>query len=75
MPDMPTINTHVLYIIENSVNGSHEAINTKAAHSKFLLAHQRVNKKNTASTKLATLLALVSKPQVIKQAPINEDPR
>jgi len=54
---------------------SRTVIPRETAHSRLLLAHQSVNKKKTASTKLATLLALVSKPQVIKQAPIKEDPR
>ena len=38
-------------------------------------AHQSVNKKNPASTKDATLLAFVSNPQAIRQAPMKLDPR
>ena len=40
-----------------------------------LLAHQRVNKKKTAIIRVAILLALISNPHAIKQAPMNEDPR
>ena len=38
-------------------------------------AHHSVSKKQTASTRLATLLATISNPQKIKSAPIKEDPR
>jgi len=41
----------------------------------FLLAHQSVKRKNTASTIDAILLALVLNPHAIKHAPMNEDPR
>lgn len=41
----------------------------------FLRAHQRVKRKNTARTMQATLLALMSKPHAIRQAPMNDEPR
>jgi hypothetical protein len=44
-------------------------------YKKFLLAHQSVNKKKPANTRLAILLALVSNPQAIKAAPMKEEPR
>lgn len=44
-------------------------------YNQFLRAHHRVNRKNAARTRHATLLALVSNPHVIKQAPMNEEPR
>lgn len=39
------------------------------------LAHHNVNKKNTASTIDAILLAFVLNPHAIKQAPMKEEPR
>jgi hypothetical protein len=39
------------------------------------LAHHRKNRKNTARTKQATLLAFVSKPHTISAAPIRLEPR
>jgi hypothetical protein len=44
-------------------------------HNKLRRAHHSVNKKNTASTRLAILLAFVSNPHAIKQAPMKEEPR
>lgn len=51
-------------------------IPTIRAHvNQFLRAHHSVNRKNAARTRHAILLALVSNPHAIKQAPINEEPR
>ena len=41
----------------------------------FLRAHHRVNRKKAAKTIDATLLAFISNPHAIKQAPMNDDPR
>lgn len=43
--------------------------------SQSLRAHHSVNKKQTPSTMLATLLATMLKPQKVKSAPISELPR
>ena len=43
-------------------------------YNQFLRAHQSVNK-NAARTRQAVLLALVSNPQAIKQAPMSKEPR
>ena len=40
-----------------------------------LLAHQRVNTKKKAITIVATLLASISNPQAIREAPMKDDPR
>ena len=44
-------------------------------YNQSLLAHHRVNRKNTASTMEATLLALVLKPHAIRHAPMKDEPR
>ena len=44
-------------------------------YSQSLLAHHSVNKKNTARTIEATLLALVLKPHAIRHAPMKDEPR
>ena len=43
--------------------------------SQSLRAHHNVSKKHTPKAILATLLATMSNPQKISNAPINEDPR
>lgn len=47
----------------------------RETHRRFRLAHQSVNMKNTARTRLATLLALVSNPHAMSAAPIRPEPR
>jgi hypothetical protein len=44
-------------------------------YSQFFRAHHSVNRKKTARTIVATLLALVLNPHAIKQAPINDEPK
>ena len=68
---MPKIKTHVLRHRYQQESNRH----FKAAHIQLLLAHQRVKRKNTASTIDAILLAFVLNPHAIKHAPMNEDPR
>jgi hypothetical protein len=73
-PDIPRIRTHVLphaktYIIKESEMGR------VLAYSRFRRAHHKVNKKKTASTIDATLLASVLNPHAIRQAPMKEEPR
>jgi hypothetical protein len=47
----------------------------RAHVNQFFRAHHSVNRKNAARTRHATLLALVSNPHAIKQAPMSEEPR
>jgi hypothetical protein len=47
----------------------------KTTHSQFRFAHQSVNKKKTAITIDAILLAFVLNPHAIKQAPIKDEPK
>ena len=70
-PDIPRIRAHVLEQVKLDVDGN-ESVET---YNQFLRAHQSVNKKNAARTRQAILLALVSNPQAIKQAPMSEEPR
>jgi hypothetical protein len=44
-------------------------------HNQFLRAHHRVKRKNTARAREAILLALVSNPHAMREAPMSEDPR
>lgn len=43
--------------------------------SQSFLAHHNVNKKHTANTMLATLLATILNPQNVSNAPTNDDPK
>lgn len=44
-------------------------------YKRFLRAHHKVNRKKTARTRVATLLAFVSKPHAMRQAPMKHEPR
>lgn len=48
---------------------------TERTHNQLRFAHQSVNKKKTAMTIDAILLAFVSNPHAIKDAPIKDEPR
>ena len=72
-PDMPTNNTHVLQKTHPSAQIYIPVEHT--THKRLFRAHQSVNMKNTARTKLATLLALVSNPHAISAAPMRPEPR
>ena len=78
-PDMPNNNTHVLRTEKtptiNQLTRKAETTAQKQTHKRLLRAHQSVNIKNTARTRLATLLALVSNPHAISAAPIRPEPR
>jgi hypothetical protein len=71
---MPRISTQEL--LKNSKTSTQVLCSIdQKTHSQFLLAHQRVNKKNTASTREAILLAFVLNPHAIRHAPMKDDPR
>ena len=72
-PDIPRIRAQVLGQIE--LNTANAMRMHEITYNQFLRAHHSVNKKNAARTRHATLLALVSNPHAIKQAPMNEEPR
>jgi hypothetical protein len=55
-----------------SVTGYYRVKNT---HNQSRLAHQSVNRKKTANTNDAILLAFVLNPHAIKQAPMKDEPR
>ncbi len=57
--------------IQNHGKSTNEVVTYRISR----LAHHKVNRKNTARTRQATLLAFVSKPHAIRQAPMKLDPR
>lgn len=69
-PLIPKINTQVLW-----TESALDKYLVKRTYNQSLLAHHRVNKKNTASTILAILLAFVSNPHAMRAAPMKEEPR
>lgn len=70
-PDMLITKTHDLYKRKLVIVNILELI----TYTQLFLAHHNVNKKNTASTNEATLLASVLKPHAMRHAPMNDDPR
>ncbi len=74
-PDMPRMSAHELCQVIRIEIRSPPRYSSEKPYSQFFLAHQRVNRKNTAKTMEAILLAFVLNPQAIKHAPMKEDPR
>jgi hypothetical protein len=72
-PDIPKMSTHVLHEPLSTCSSAAEHRNN--THSQFLRAHHNVKRKNTPRARQAILLALVSNPHAIRQAPMSEDPR
>lgn len=70
---MPKIRTHDL-VLKNTMRPNVK-YKRKGTYNQFRFAHQSVNKKKTAITIDATLLAFVSNPHAINEAPIKDEPR
>ena len=71
--DIPRMSAHVLHIRQLVSYG--KLSNMRQAYSQFRLAHHSVKRKNTARTRDATLLALMSNPHAMRQAPMKLEPR
>ena len=72
-PDIPSINIHVLESRWSDSYRNH--LRWWTTHSQLRLAHHKVNRKKAARTSEAILLALVSKPQAMRAAPMRPEPR